>query len=265
MRPSPICRRPPPPTAVISGHTQPIGVSPVRHVPPEFHPRRPPSPPRPRQPSREPLQTRKVHHQASQTNEATQRWPQSISRESSERPERPGPKPLLHMPEQPPAQQGNAQTRGRSRSPRGHQPTEPSLSASRSPPQTPAQPSQPPDTATPAKAATTPTTHTHTSAAPVAPLQISLHRHLRRRRPAQPSQTAATRPKPFARKNPQTGGAQTRRQTQHQSSKSRPDRRCLLRRHDQSHSPHSHLSRQLRHEHRHRSHQTGNRHQRHSP
>ena len=61
MRPSPVCRRPPPPSAVLSGHTEPIGVSLVRHVPDEFHPRRPPSPPpRPRPSSREPLQTRKA-------------------------------------------------------------------------------------------------------------------------------------------------------------------------------------------------------------
>ena len=37
MRPNPVCRRPPPPSAVLSGHTEPIDVSPVRHVPDEFH------------------------------------------------------------------------------------------------------------------------------------------------------------------------------------------------------------------------------------
>ena len=182
MGPSPICRRPPPPTAVISGHTQPIGVSPVRHVPPEFHHRGPDNP--------------AVSHYNTQGT-TTRHHRQTKLRANPAR----GPSPETR----PEATASHARTAtGPTRqrpdqriSPRGHQPTEPSLSASRSPPQTPAQPSQPPDIATPAKAATTPTTGTQ--------VQISLHRHLRRRRPAQPSQTAATRPKPFARKNPRLG------------------------------------------------------------
>ena len=99
---------------------QAIGVSLVRHVPDEFHPRRPPSPPpRPRPSSREPLQTRKapppgISDKRSYAEMASAHLILQIQREA--RAQRPTPKPLLHTPEQPPAHQANPPTQGRSHS-----------------------------------------------------------------------------------------------------------------------------------------------------
>ena len=120
----------PPATAAIGSHLRPHSAhwrqpSPTRpsRVPPQAPPL---TTTKPRQPSREPLQTRKappprITDKRSYAEMASEHLMQ-IQREA--RAQRPGPKPLLHMPEQP---QGNAQTRARSRSPRGRQPTEPSL------------------------------------------------------------------------------------------------------------------------------------------
>ena len=103
MRPSPVCRRPPPPSAVISGHTQPTGM-------------------------------------ASQTSEAVQRWRQRISCKSNARPEpRDQARSLCFTPQsscQP------SKTTLQPEADHAAQTTEPSFSALRSPPQTPSRPRQ---------------------------------------------------------------------------------------------------------------------------
>ena len=249
----------PPATAAIGSHLRP-------------HPAhwRQPSPTRPSRvpPQAPPLTTTEAqttpaashsrharhHHQASQTNEATQRWPPSISCKSSERPA-PSDQVRSHCFT---CQSSHPLNKAMPR-------PEADLAAhAAASPLSPAyRPTTDPGSALTATRHSDPSQAHRRNPSPVAPLQTPCHRDATRRRPAQPSQTTPTKTKPLTRKNPQAGGAQTRRQTQHQSSPSRPDRRCLLRRHDQSHSPHSHLSRQPRHERRHQT--PGNRPQRHSP